>query len=40
MKLSSLLFASAIFLASCTAQHTCPTYMKKENKKTETSVKA
>lgn len=27
-----LLVASAMFLASCMASHTCPTYMKKDAK--------
>jgi len=27
-----ILIASAMFLASCMASHTCPTYMKKDNK--------
>ncbi len=28
------LVASAIFLSSCMASHTCPTYMKKDTKET------
>jgi len=27
-----VLVASALFLSSCMAAHTCPTYMKKDNK--------
>jgi hypothetical protein len=27
-----ILVASAMFLASCMAAHTCPTYMKKDSK--------
>jgi hypothetical protein len=34
-----VLFASSVFLASCMAQHTCPTYMKKDmNKETAKRV--
>jgi PBP1b-binding outer membrane lipoprotein LpoB len=33
--LAYILTAAAMFLASCMAQHTCPTYMKKDTNKTQ-----